>query len=141
MLAFLRRDRSLGARGERDARAYLRRRRYRILERNLRTDHGELDIIALAPDRCTVVVVEVKARRVGAADAPPPEASVTAQKRAKLLELTERLLNRRAWNDRPVRIDVIAVSYGERAKPSVRHFKNAVTRDSSPSSPRSFRGR
>ena len=62
------------------------------------------------------------------ADAPPPEASVTHHKREKLLELTQRLIARRSWTDRPVRIDVIAVEYPEKGGPTIRHFQNAVTK-------------
>lgn len=120
----------LGFRGERAAAWHLRRHRYRILARNVASDRGELDIVALAPDRRTIVVVEVKARRIHAkADAPPPEASVTHHKREKLLELTQRLMARRSWTGRPVRIDVVAVEYPEAGRPAIRHFENAVTKD------------
>lgn len=124
------RTRPLGARGEAIASRHLRRGGHRVLLRNLRTSHGELDLVTLAPDRRTIVIVEVKTRAYGAdQDAPPPEASVTATKREKLLELTERLLRRRGWQGKPFRIDVVAVEIRDGAKPSVRHFENAVKRD------------
>jgi len=121
--------RSLGKRGERVAAKHLKKNRYRILLRNARTKTGELDLVALAPDRETIVVVEVKSRRAKAgAGGPPPESSVTAFKRRKLVLLTEQLRARKGWTDRPVRIDVISVQFDERGKPSVRHFENAVGR-------------
>jgi len=85
--------------------------------------------VALAPDRRTIVVVEVKSRRVRDGQiAPPPEASITAFKRKKLLLLTEQLRARRGWADRPVRIDVVSVEFDERGRSNVRHFENAVGR-------------
>jgi len=119
--------RSLGARGERFAASFLKRSRYRILGRNIRNKIGEIDLLALAPDRKTIVVVEVKSRfvRTGGSD-PPPEASVTAAKQRKLIMLTRSLRRERGWEDRPVRIDVIAVEFRERTKPVVRHIENAV---------------
>ncbi|MCC6580214.1 MAG: YraN family protein, partial [Phycisphaeraceae bacterium] len=52
-----------GQRGEQLAAQYLRRQGYRILARNLRFRFGEIDLLAMAPDGLTVVVVEVKASR------------------------------------------------------------------------------
>ncbi|CAE7865001.1 unnamed protein product [Symbiodinium necroappetens] len=81
-LGAFRRPLSLGARGERVAAGHLRSRGYRVILKNVRTKTGELDLVALAPDRETVVVVEVKAKLVRpGSDAPPPEASVTAHKK------------------------------------------------------------
>jgi putative endonuclease len=122
----LRRDGSLGRRGERAAARHLRRRGYRVLGRNVRLPGGEVDLVALAPDRRTVVVVEVKTR--AADSAIPAEESVTGAKRRKLLDLTERLIARNAWTDRPVRIDVVAVAWRRRGRPSIRHFEDAVAR-------------
>lgn len=119
----------LGAVGEALAVRYLRRRGYRILARNVRSAIGELDLIALAPDRRTIVFIEVKARRAPteqhADSQPPPEANITARKRAKLVTLARAESRRRDWNDRPKRIDVVAVTLRGRS-PAIRHFENAV---------------
>lgn len=53
-------NKKLGARGERQARKYLRHSGYKILERNYKCPFGEVDIIARKGD--TVVFVEVKTR-------------------------------------------------------------------------------
>lgn len=53
-----RRSRLVGRRGERVARRALRRAGYRVLARNVRTPHGEVDIVAI--ERGVLVVVEVK---------------------------------------------------------------------------------
>jgi putative endonuclease len=119
----------LGPAGERAAARYLRRKHYRVLERNLKIAGGELDLVMLHPDRRTIVVVEVKARRVteGQRAAPPPEAQLHAHKRRQLLRLTEALIRKRAWIDRPVRIDLVAVDMPARGRPIVRHHESAVT--------------
>ncbi|MFT5422627.1 MAG: putative endonuclease [Phycisphaerales bacterium] len=119
----------VGRLGEKAAARHLRQRRYTVLERNTRTARGELDLICLAPDRQTVVIVEVKARalRPGASeDGFRPELHITQAKRAKLRSLAQSVRQARGWLDRPVRIDVIAVDLDRRNKPTVRHYENAV---------------
>ena len=54
-------SRALGALGEDIAAAHLVRRGYRIVDRNVRADGVEMDIIA--SKRGTIVFVEVKTRR------------------------------------------------------------------------------
>ncbi len=105
--------RSLGRRGERAAARLLRRRGYRILARNARVPMGEADLVCLAPDRTTVVIVEVKTRYVRAndQDAIPPEANITSHKRAKLAKIARHLIRCNGWQERPVRIDVVAVEW------------------------------
>jgi putative endonuclease len=58
------RRRTLGRLGERLAEAHLRRLGFSVVARNVRTRHGEIDLIAF--DGATLVFAEVKARRVGA---------------------------------------------------------------------------
>ena len=53
---------ALGAAGEDYAAAWLAHHGWRILSRNWRTRYGELDIVAVTPERI-VVFVEVKTRR------------------------------------------------------------------------------
>jgi putative endonuclease len=119
----------LGARGERIAARWLRRRGYRVRRRNLRLGPGEIDLVCVAPGGSgTVVVVEVKTRRVSSSGGrPPPEASVTSRKRRKLLTLARALSARREFRGRPVRIDVVAVEIPPRGRAVVRHHERAVT--------------
>jgi len=117
----------LGYKGEQAAARFLRRAGHRIIARNVRLASGEVDLVALAPDRRTIVIVEVKARRALASTRIPPEASVTSRKEAKLLSLTEQLVARNGWTDRPIRIDVVAVTWEEgRRRPRIEHFIDAV---------------
>jgi len=112
--------RRLGALGERHAAGFLRAAGYRILAKNLRGTHGEIDILCEAPDERTIVVVEVKTRRAGGR--LPPEASVHARKLATLKALMRSVVASNGWQDRPRRIDVVAVDIPERGSPVIRHF-------------------
>jgi putative endonuclease len=126
MLGWLRRrgTRNLGRRGEQLAARHLRREGYRILARNLRSRLGEIDLVARAPDRRTLVIVEVKAGRPGPL---PPEVHVNAAKQRKLTALAADLIRRHRLTDAPVRFDVIAVVVAETGDPAIRHHRNAFT--------------
>lgn len=130
----------LGEAGERVAAKHLARLGYRVIGRNLHVPMGEADLLAVAPDRETVVLVEVKSRRVegstqgDAGDSrhivrtpqPPPEASITAHKRAKLVEILRHLARANGWGRRPLRIDAVAVEWPRDGEPVVRHHPGAV---------------
>ncbi len=121
--------RSLGRRGERAAGRYLKARGYRVLHRNARVPMGEADLVCLAPDRTTVVIVEVKTRlvRTGVDDPIPPEVNVTAHKRTKLTQIARHLARANGWERRPVRIDVVAVEWPQRGgRPLVRHHAGVL---------------
>lgn len=82
--------RALGRRGEDLAVEHLRRRGFAVLERNARTRHGEIDLIAF--DGTTLVFAEVKTRRIGGAKGTPrddqaPFAGLGTRQRARLRRL------------------------------------------------------
>lgn len=111
-----------GARGENEAARWLRAQGYRILHRNLKVGDDEADIIALDPDGRTVAIVEVKS-----SDNPNsvPELAVNRRKQFFMARLASNLLKRREFTDRPMRFDVIAVTWDEMRKPNVRHIPGA----------------
>ncbi|MEX0775510.1 MAG: YraN family protein [Phycisphaeraceae bacterium] len=122
----LRSSRSAGARGEQAAVEHLRRQGYRILGRNLRNRFGEIDVLAEAPDRRSLVIVEVKAAELDdpttrGPGAARPEDHVNRAKQRKLAALAQQLLRRYRLTDRPVRFDVIAVDLHPDQPPTVRH--------------------
>jgi putative endonuclease len=104
----------LGRAAESLAAGALERRGWHVLERNARTRTGELDLIAL--DGATLVFVEVKAGRLGAAAGPErPALAVGPRKQARLRRLAREWLGA-ADGPRPLwvsgyRFDVIGVSY------------------------------
>ena len=114
-------SRALGARGEILAARWLHRRGYTLLARNVRTRHGEIDLIAR--DRRTLVFVEVKTRRAGARQAirsdQDPLLGLGSGQRRRLRRLAAAWL---ADGSRPrpradtVRFDVIAVVVDTRGR-------------------------
>ncbi len=114
----------LGRTGERLAAHTLERRGYRILERNFRCRHGEIDLVA--EDGQDLVFVEVKTRR-GTAFGRPEEA-VTPSKQRKLLEIATYYLDLHSCSDRAWRIDVVAVQFSTHGKlEDIRIYRHAVS--------------
>ena len=114
----------LGRRGERAAARFLRKRGFRILFRNKIFGRYEADLVAMAPDGRTVVLVEVKARRHNA-DQAAPEERVDRNKRLRLTAIAAHLKKNRRFADSPVRFDVIAIIFPDQGKPAIRHLPAA----------------
>ena len=114
---------TLGQRGEAAAARFLRRRGYKIIARGDRHRRGELDLVAVDPDR-TIVFVEVKTRK--SADAGHPSEAVDANKQRRLTRLAVGFLKRHGLLEYPARFDVVAVTWppGKRS-PKIEHFENA----------------
>ena len=108
-----------GAQGEDIAIDYLRRKGYVILDRNWRSGHREIDIVARKDD--TVVFVEVKAR--ANAFYGNPEDAVTRRKMHLLVLAADAYLRYNAI-DLEVRFDVITIT-GTTGKPYIRHYECA----------------
>ena len=104
--------RATGNRGEDLAAAFLEKRGWTILGRNVRTARGELDLVARDAD--TLVFVEVRTRRGNAFGSP--EESVTPRKQQKLVELAESYLETQPSANIPCRIDVVVVELGPRGE-------------------------
>jgi putative endonuclease len=111
-------------RGEALAALLLRLKGYRIEARNWRCPAGELDIVARRGK--TLVFVEVKTRRGGAAG--PPEDAVDERKRRRLVLLARTYLSRFSGEPPPCRFDVIAVDLAAFV-PRLRHLRAAFRAD------------
>jgi putative endonuclease len=107
----------LGRHGEALAAAFLRRRGFRILARNLRTATGEVDILARQGD--VLVAVEVKTRR----DHFAPELTVRPAQLARLERTLSRLAPLQRRRPGLLRVDVVAVRATPADTPDVRHFE------------------
>lgn len=114
----------IGAIGEKLAADYLKKRGYKIIQRNFRCREGEIDIIAQKGE--CLVFVEVRTKRNIAFGTP--EESVTLAKREKLISLANTYLQ--SYDNPPLswRIDVVAVELGPNNKVSrLEHIENAVS--------------
>ena len=121
--------RRLGQIGEEVAARFLRRRGLTILERNLRSRLGEIDLVGR--DGAMLVFVEVKARQGDGGD--PPQAAVDARKQARLARLAAGYLAGRRLGERRCRFDVVAVTLdAECGALSVEHFPGAFSVDGWP---------
>jgi len=114
----------VGSRGEKLAVDFLKRRGYKIIQRNFRCREGEIDIIAQQGD--CLVFVEVRTKK--GSRFGTPEESVTLSKREKLISLANAYLQ--ACDNPPAwwRIDVVAVELAPDNKVSrLEHIENAVS--------------
>jgi len=111
----------LGRWGEQIALAMLTARGYVLRGRNVRTPHGEIDLVFEHDG--LIVFVEVKTRTDGAFG--QPEHAVDSRKQAHLLASAEHYAQQHAidhW-----RIDVIAIQGRPGGRQKVRHFENALS--------------
>lgn len=116
---------SPGEQGERLAEMHLKRQGYQRIARNLRSRHGEIDLIMLAPDRRTIVFVEVKTARADRRSKLPPEVRVGAQKQRKIATLAAKLIAKHKLTNQPVRFDIVGVDLHDDRKPDIRHWPHA----------------
>ena len=113
--------RLFGRAAESEAERFLRRKGYRIVERNLRSIFGELDLVVRRGD--LVVFVEVKARRTAAHGGAPY--AVSGQKQARLIRLAAQYLAQRRLGQPPCRFDVVLCTGGTVKPDAIQHIENA----------------
>jgi putative endonuclease len=111
----------LGIVGENLAVDVLAARGYAILERRYRTDHGEIDIIAL--DGETLVFVEVRAKAT--AECGTAAESVTPEKQRRVVRMATVYLARHSLADRPCRFDVVAIDDALSEEPVITVYPGA----------------
>lgn len=112
-----------GQLGEDIATRFLKKKRYKIIERNYREKWGEIDIIAISPKK-VLVFVEVKTV-TGPSPYVLPEEHLTSAKLTRLQRTAELYANsqddkliKRGW-----RIDLLAIIIdGDSAE--VKHYEN-----------------
>jgi putative endonuclease len=96
---------ALGRDGEQAAAAYLQEHGLRVVARNWRCRHGEIDIIAR--EGAVLVFCEVKTRRGTAFGGPL--AAVTATKVARMRRLAALWLQESGGHRGPIRLDVVGM--------------------------------
>jgi putative endonuclease len=116
--------RTTGIKGEEEAARFLTRSGYAILDRNVRTRAGEIDLVA--KEGKTLVFVEVKTRR--GLEGDPPQAGVHTRKQNRLAKLASGYLKLKRIRQTPCRFDVVAVIINdEGGVKAIRHIPNAFS--------------
>lgn len=109
-----------GKEGESIAEAFLKKRGYKIVRRNFRSSHGEIDLIAW--DAGTLVFVEVKSRstdRFGG-----PVSAVGRRKQVKIGVVAADFIQKERLGSSPCRFDVVSI-VGQSGAATVDLFQNA----------------
>ena len=113
----------VGRSAERLAARYLRRLGYVVIGQRLVTGRGELDLVAVSPER-RVVFVEVKSRR-GPVDLKPGR-RIGSEKRRRVRRAAARFLRRHHLHGVGIRYDVIAVIWpDDGSRPRIHHYPGA----------------
>jgi putative endonuclease len=98
-------EKELGKKGEEIALRFLKKKGYKIIERNYVCKLGEMDIIAREKD--TLVFVEVKTRTSMAFG--PPQLAVNSTKQMQLSKVALYFLKEKQLEDIKARFDVVAI--------------------------------
>lgn len=115
--------RSLGQWGEEIGSNYLKDKGYAILGRNLRTPHGEIDILAEKDN--ALIFVEVKTRssnRFGF-----PEFAVNPRKQAHMLSAAESYFQQHPDCPETWQFDILAITCQEGSPALIEHFENVIS--------------
>ena len=112
----------IGAMGEENAQSYLIGCGYRILDSNVHTLYGEIDIIALHDE--TLVFVEVKTRRTGTHGHPLD--TITVRKKRAMVKSALVYIKKRKFFNMNYRFDVVAIQTHSERKPVIEIIQNAI---------------
>lgn len=113
---------SLGKQGEKIVENYLKEKGYQILDRNYQKRFGEIDLIALSPDKKEIVFIEVKTRK--SKQYGYPEEAVNQKKLEKIQKTGLMWLEENYETDMHWCIDVISLELSGKEK--ITHLKNVT---------------
>lgn len=111
-----------GAQGEHLAVDFLKRRHYKILEKNYKSIFGEIDVIAYFNN--SIHFVEVKTRKNSFI---APEISVDYKKQSHIIKTALHYLTSKKIKDKDCSFDIVSIILPDSGKPSVTFFENAFT--------------
>ena len=118
----------VGRYGESIAEDYLKRKKFKILNKNFHASHNEIDIIA--EDKKYIVFVEVKTRTVvpnSKFEYESPASAVTFAKQKRVLSAAQAYLNEHSTKKMP-RLDVIEVYLSQDGEPlNINHMEDAFS--------------
>ncbi len=102
----------LGRKGEELALRFLKKKGYRIIEKNYVCKMGEMDIIAKEKD--TLAFVEVKTRT--STEFGPPQLAVTPSKQRQLSKVALNYLKEKQLEEAKARFDVVAILLAQKGE-------------------------
>jgi putative endonuclease len=111
---------ALGREGERLAELFLKKKGYKLVQRNYRCRGGEVDLIVL--DRRVVVFVEVKTRTDH--EFGSPLEAVEPRKQRRMILAAQFFLHEKKLHERDARFDVVGISWPG-SEPVFEHIQNA----------------
>jgi len=115
----------LGSIGEDSAINFLKSNGYKILEKNFRTNLGEIDIVA--KDKNCICFVEVKTRTTK--EKGSPQESITKSKQHKLSQLALSYLKNNKLLKNSARFDVVSVIRNSQGENEIDIIRNAFPLD------------
>lgn len=118
------RSRAVGDAAEEFALNFLKKeKRFRLVERGMMDEDGELDLVGRIKGNEGLVVVEVRARKEGGLITP--REAVDIRKQRQVVETARRLLPRKGFHD-VLRFDIVGVYLNDRDEPiRAEHYENA----------------
>ncbi|MDC1141482.1 YraN family protein [Planctomycetota bacterium] len=119
--------RAVGDKAEDFALAFLRKERgFKLIEQSMSDEDGELDLVGRVKKFEGLVVVEVRARKVGGLKTPFE--AVNHSKQVKVVQTADRLLRRAGYHE-ILRYDVVGVWLDDQSNPTkAEHYPNAFDR-------------
>ncbi|MDX9865245.1 MAG: YraN family protein [Anaerolineaceae bacterium] len=112
---------AIGRKGEDLAAAYLTQRGCVVLERNVRTVYGEIDLVVMKGKSLAFVEVKTRTSRLFGY----PETGITEAKMIHMINCAENYLQQHPEYDMPWQLDVISVELGKDDNYRVTWFENA----------------
>jgi len=117
------RKQAIGKWGERLAEEFLTAHGCILVERNVRTSYGEIDLV-MRTEGNVLLFVEVKTRKSSVLG--KPEISITSKKQAHMQASAEAYLLEHPDFTGDWRIDVVAICQPGNEKPEIVWFENAI---------------
>ena len=115
---------STGNMGESIAENYLIQKGYKLIKKNFRWGHNEIDLIFEDEKSKILIFVEVKARyslKYG-----EPEESISRKKQKAFINAVNGFMSiRQEFFDHELRIDTIGIILGDKSDPEINHTENS----------------
>lgn len=116
---------SLGERGETVAADWIRKKGFKILQKNYKCPLGEIDLIAQKKGQLHFIEVKTRSNRWFG----DPSEAVDWKKQQKLIKLASWYLKEKGFQDPLVSLDVAAVIWKNGETPEVRLIENAFEKN------------